>query len=107
MLCQTSKMKHFAKIVSDWKPLTIFTKRSTLEVWQDSRYATAISTAVLITHSSFLVKEVNYRNSEIKPNIDSKIKPLTTNVLHHIETSQLICIADQLTGFYMMGNIGR
>ena len=31
---------------------------------------------------------------------------LTTNVSHHIETSQLICIANQLTGFYMMGNIG-
>ena len=33
--------------------------------------------------------------------------PLTTNVPHHIETSQLICIANQLAGFYMMGNIGR
>ena len=29
--------------------------------------------------------------------------PLTTNVPHHIETSQLICIANQLTGFYMRG----
>ena len=33
--------------------------------------------------------------------------PLTTNVPHLIETSQLICIANQLTGFYMMGNIDR
>ena len=32
--------------------------------------------------------------------------PLSTNVLLHIETSQLICTANQLTGFYMMGNIG-
>ena len=32
---------------------------------------------------------------------------LTTNVPPHIDISQLICIADQLTGFYMMGNIGR
>ena len=32
--------------------------------------------------------------------------PLMTNVPHHIETSQLICIANQLTGFYRMGNIG-
>ena len=30
-----------------------------------------------------------------------------TNALHHIQTSQLICTANQLTGFYMMGNIGR
>ena len=36
-----------------------------------------------------------------------KINPLTTNVPHHIETSQLICSANQLTGFYMMENIGR
>ena len=32
--------------------------------------------------------------------------PLTTNDSHHIETSQMICIANQLTGFYMIGNIG-
>ena len=31
---------------------------------------------------------------------------LTTSVPYQIETSQLICI-NQLTGFYMMGNIGR
>ena len=35
------------------------------------------------------------------------IKPLTTNVSHQIENSQLIYSANQLTGFYMMGNIGR
>ena len=35
------------------------------------------------------------------------INPATTNVPHHIKTSQLICIANQLTGFYMMMNIGR
>ena len=35
------------------------------------------------------------------------LNPLTTNVPHHIETSQLICNANQLIGFYMMGNIGR
>ena len=33
--------------------------------------------------------------------------PLTTNVPHHIETSQLICHANEVTGFYMIGNIGR
>ena len=35
------------------------------------------------------------------------INPLTTIVVHHIETRQLICMANQLTGFYMMENIGR
>ena len=33
--------------------------------------------------------------------------PLMTNVPHYIETSQLICIANHLTGFSMMGNIGH
>ena len=33
--------------------------------------------------------------------------PLMTIVPHPIETSQLTCNADQLTGFYMMENIGR
>ena len=32
--------------------------------------------------------------------------PLTTNVPHHVETSQLICNANELTGYYMLGSIG-
>ena len=35
---------------------------------------------------------------------ESPLNPLTTSVPHHIETSQLICSANQSTGFYMMGN---
>ena len=35
------------------------------------------------------------------------VKVSTTNVPHHIETSQLICNPNQLTGFYMMKNTGR
>ena len=31
--------------------------------------------------------------------------PLTTIVPHHIETSQLICSANQLTGFDMMATL--
>ena len=34
-------------------------------------------------------------------------KPLTTIVSHQTEMSELIWKANQLTGFYMMGNIGR
>ena len=33
------------------------------------------------------------------------INPLAPNVLHHIETSQLICISNQLTGFCMWGTV--
>ena len=35
------------------------------------------------------------------------LNPLTANALHRIATSQLICNANQLTGFYIMANIGR
>ena len=35
------------------------------------------------------------------------IYSLTTNVPHHTESNQLICNANQLTGFYIMGYIGR
>ena len=31
---------------------------------------------------------------------------LTINVPQHIETSQLLCSANQLIGFYMMGTMG-
>ena len=37
-LCQTSKMGHFAKIVTGWNPLTIFAKRFMLDVWQGCKY---------------------------------------------------------------------
>ena len=36
-----------------------------------------------------------------------KVIPLATNVPHLIETSQLTCISNQFTGFYMMKSIGR
>ena len=36
----------------------------------------------------------------------TSINPFTTNALYHIETSQLICNANQLTGFHTKGNIG-
>ena len=34
------------------------------------------------------------------------LNPLTTNVPHQMGTSQLIYNTNQLTGFYMMGNVG-
>ena len=37
----------------------------------------------------------------------NSINPVTTNVPHHIETSQSICNADQLTDPYMVENTGR
>ena len=34
------------------------------------------------------------------------LNPLTINVSHNIENSQLICNPNELTSFSMMGNIG-
>ena len=39
---QTSKMEHFAKIAKGWKPLTIFTTSSILDVSLCSEYAFAL-----------------------------------------------------------------
>ena len=33
------------------------------------------------------------------------VKSLATTVPHHKETNQLICNANQLTGFYMIGTL--
>ena len=38
---------------------------------------------------------------EISLNTKHSSKPLTTSVAHYTETSQLICRANQLTGFYL------
>ena len=43
---------------------------------------------------------------QVKVNI-AYINPFTSNISHHIETSQFICNGNELTGFYMMGNVGR
>ena len=40
------------------------------------------------------------------PLIAVTVNPLKANDSHHIETRQLICNANQLTGSYMMGNFG-
>ena len=39
----------------------------------------------------------------VKILIGGLFHPLTTHVSHHIESSPLICIANQLPGFCMMG----
>ena len=39
--------------------------------------------------------------------IKTGFNPLTTKAPHHIKAVQLIRNANQLTGFYMMGEIGR
>ena len=36
---QTYKMERFAKIVNNFQPLTIFTNRSILDIWEGYEYA--------------------------------------------------------------------
>ena len=36
--CQISAMKHFLKIINSFKPLTIFQKSSTVDLWQGPKY---------------------------------------------------------------------
>ena len=39
--CQPSKVEFFGDVVNSFQPLTIFAKRSILDVWQGSEYASA------------------------------------------------------------------
>ena len=41
--CQTSKMKLFATTVKSWKPISIYAKTSTVDVWQGSEYASELA----------------------------------------------------------------
>ena len=53
------------------------------------------------------VGSVNFCFEFVIAGFHSLFNPLTINVRHHKETSQFICSANQLTGFYMMANTGR
>ena len=39
--------------------------------------------------------------------IKRTLNPLATNVPNHTETNKFVWIANQLTGFYMIGNTGH
>ena len=68
-----------------------------------SRFTCNIWVIVDVISNSSVCRISSYSRLEIT---SIAINPLTTNAPHHIENSQLICIANELTGFYMMGNIG-
>ena len=74
----------------------------------DFRLETATLLKVTLVHGCFSRFFKLYKWYKIAQSIIYNIvNPLATNVAHHIESSQLICTANQLTGFYMTGNIGR
>ena len=60
----------------------------------------------------FYLEQGSYKVVEIEQfilllNKHFSFKCLKINVPYHIKTSQLISRANQLSDFYMMGNIGR
>ena len=54
-------MERFAKIVNGYNPLTIFGKRSILDVWQSSKYTSDWSTLIQ-SQSSFNEKSLKKSN---------------------------------------------
>ena len=53
-LCQRSKMRRFAKIVKNYKLLTIFAKCSILEAWQGPEYFRVIQYLTIIAYINYL-----------------------------------------------------
>ena len=65
-LCETSEMESFGKIVDNLKLLTIVTKRSISDFWQDSNYTSVMNTFLLcksmdwfLYDSDSVMKELN------------------------------------------------
>ena len=56
-----------------------------------------------MTSKSVSVYEFNFLNTAQK--IKISINSFKRQSCHHIETSQLVCRANQLTGFYMMATL--
>ena len=104
-------------------------KSSIINIWQGFKHLSAVDLFLSIEHfnvgstlfqccgstsDSHCWYNVSARCWCYFDNIDIKFYeavqrrfiPLTINVHYHIETSQLICIANYMTGFYIMENIG-
>ena len=78
----------------------------TLSGVQQSSIPGPLSFNIFTCDMSLILKTVYFTDYAVDSTsfaIADKIK----DVPHHIETSQLICNANQLSGFYMLGKIGR
>ena len=72
--CQTSKVELFAKLVTGFQPLNVFTKCSILDVWLSSEYACEIIYAICMIKSLQTI-------SNIHPRIHKKITIKTQRTL--------------------------
>ena len=53
--CQTPKMEHLPKRVNGYRLLTIFSKYSVFDLWQDSKYASVLQyLAIVITSIHYI-----------------------------------------------------
>ena len=50
---ETTKIERFAKIFDSYRPLTVFTKRSILDLWQ--AYASVLQYLTIITSINYLI----------------------------------------------------
>ena len=51
--CQTSNLKHFARIINGFLPLTFFGKRSMVNVWLNSVYTSAKKSLDSVFHAVY------------------------------------------------------
>ena len=67
-----SKMEHFAKIGNGFYPLTIFAKRSILDIWQGSEYASGLFCSFLMVDSIVVSLFIYFINSLIKLSLSTQ-----------------------------------
>ena len=56
--CQTSKIERFVKIINSFTPLTVFTKRSILDVWYFSEYASEADLRLVIVFVEIIIMKI-------------------------------------------------
>ena len=65
----------------------------------------SIKNYVKIHWSWFKHQDLCHTNAEKRTNLGSILSPIKCQFSRHIETSQLICTANQLTGFNMRATL--
>ena len=97
--------------IKNWKPISFLNVDTKILSKAISNKIKAVLSTLISSQQTNYVKDrfIEESGRLISDIIEIRdwFNPIKTNVVEHIETSQLICNANQLTGFYMMGSIGR
>ena len=83
------------------KPSTSLWKREPLSTWQNPLNVFDLLPFLVGKVSEFW-KIWEIKGYYLDPDSGNFLEPFNDQCSHHIETSHLICSANQLTGFYMM-----